>query len=436
MKKQKINVVTLGCSKNLVDSEVLLNQLSMDGFEVVHDSNDESDIVVINTCGFIGDAKEESVNTILSFVDAKGRGDIEKLYVMGCLSERYKTDLEKEVPEVDRFFGKFDMRAIVSELKATYRPEFIYERKITTPSHFAYLKISEGCNRVCAFCAIPGMTGKHKSKSMDDLVKEARYLAKRGVKEILLIAQDLSYYGIDLYGKGMLAELIQKIAEIDGIEWIRLHYLYPTKFPMDILPLFKSVPKLCKYIDIPLQHSANNVLKHMLRHVTTEETEALLQKIKEAVPGIAIRTTMLVGHPGETEEDFEQLKSFVAKHRFDRLGAFTYSHEEGTYGYKTYQDDVPEDVKQTRANELMSLQEQISAEFNAAKVGQTLKVIVDREDAEYFVGRTEFDSPEVDGEVLISKEIPLKKGEFCRVQITGAEEFDLYGKVVAEFMPV
>ncbi len=436
MKKQKINVVTLGCSKNLVDSEVLLNQLSMDGFEVVHDSNDDSDIVVINTCGFIGDAKEESVNTILSFVDAKGRGDIEKLYVMGCLSERYKTDLEKEVPEVDRFFGKFDMRAIVSELKATYRPEFIYERKITTPSHFAYLKISEGCNRVCAFCAIPGMTGKHKSKSMDDLVKEARYLAKRGVKEILLIAQDLSYYGIDLYGKGMLAELIQKIAEIDGIEWIRLHYLYPTKFPMDILPLFKSVPKLCKYIDIPLQHSANNVLKHMLRHVTTEETEALLQKIKEAVPGIAIRTTMLVGHPGETEEDFEQLKSFVAKHRFDRLGAFTYSHEEGTYGYKTYQDDVPEDVKQTRANELMSLQERISAELNAAKVGQTLKVIVDREDAEYFVGRTEFDSPEVDGEVLISKEIPLKKGEFCRVKITGAEEFDLYGKVVAEFMPV
>ncbi|MFA5327272.1 MAG: 30S ribosomal protein S12 methylthiotransferase RimO [Prolixibacteraceae bacterium] len=426
--------MTLGCSKNLVDSEVLLNQLSMDGFEVVHDSNDASDIVVINTCGFIHDAKEESVNTILSFVDAKGRGEIEKLYVMGCLSERYKADLEKEVPEVDRFFGKFDMRAIVSELKATYRPEYIYERKITTPSHFAYLKISEGCNRVCAFCAIPGMTGKHKSKSMDDLVKEARYLAKNGVKEILLIAQDLSYYGIDLYGKGMLAELIQKIAEIDGIEWIRLHYLYPTKFPMDILPLFKSVPKLCKYIDIPLQHSANNVLKHMLRHVTTEETEALLQKIKAEVPGIAIRTTMLVGHPGETEEDFEQLKSFVQKHKFDRLGAFTYSHEEGTYGYKTYQDDVPEDVKQARADELMGLQERISAELNAAKVGQFLKVIIDREDDEFFVGRTEFDSPEVDGEVLISKETPLKKGQFCMVEITSAEEFDLYGKVTPAFM--
>ena len=430
MKKQKINVVTLGCSKNLVDSEVLLNQLSMDGFEVVHDSNDaDSDIVVINTCGFIHDAKEESVNTILQFVEAKSRGDIDKLYVMGCLSERYKTDLEKEVPEVDKFFGKFDLKALITELKATYRPEFIYERKITTPSHFAYLKISEGCNRVCAFCAIPGMTGKHVSKSMDDLVKEAKYLAKKGVREILLIAQDLSYYGIDLYGKGMLAELIQRIAEIDGIEWIRLHYLYPTRFPMDILPLFKSVPKLCKYIDIPLQHSSNNVLKQMLRHVTTEETEALLQKIKEEVPEIAIRTTMLVGHPGETAEDFEQLKDFVKRNRFDRLGAFSYSHEEGTYGYKKYKDDVPEEVKQARVEELMGLQQIISSQLNAAKVGQTLKVIIDREDDEFFVGRTEFDSPEVDGEVLISKDIPLTKGKFYPIKITGSEEFDLYGKV-------
>jgi ribosomal protein S12 methylthiotransferase len=434
MKKQKINVVTLGCSKNLVDSEVLLNQLSMDGFEVVHDSNDtDSDIVVINTCGFIHDAKEESVNTILQFVEAKGRGDIEKLYVMGCLSERYKLDLEKEVPEVDRFFGKFDMKAVVSELKATYRPEFIYERKITTPSHFAYLKISEGCNRVCAFCAIPGMTGKHRSKSMEELVKEAKYLAKDGVKEILLIAQDLSYYGIDLYGKGMLAELIQKIAEVDGIRWIRLHYLYPTKFPMDILPLFKTVPKLCKYIDIPLQHSSNNVLKHMLRQVTTEETEALLLKIKTEIPGIAIRTTMLVGHPGETEEDFEQLKSFIQKHKFDRLGAFTYSHEEGTYGYQKYSDDIPEEVKQARADEIMAIQQGISERLNAAKVGQTLTVIVDREDDEFFVGRTEFDSPEVDGEVLIGKETPLKKGQFVQVEITSADEFDLYGKVASTF---
>lgn len=434
MKKQKINVVTLGCSKNLVDSEVLLNQLSMDGFEVVHDSDEtDSDIVVINTCGFIHDAKEESVNTILQFVEAKGRGDIEKLYVMGCLSERYKLDLEKEVPEVDRFFGKFDMKAVVSELKATYRPEFIYERKITTPSHFAYLKISEGCNRVCAFCAIPGMTGKHRSKSMEELVKEAKYLAKNGVKEILLIAQDLSYYGIDLYGKGMLAELIQKIAEVDGIRWIRLHYLYPTKFPMDILPLFKTVPKLCKYIDIPLQHSSNNVLKHMLRQVTTEETEALLLKIKTEIPGIAIRTTMLVGHPGETEEDFEQLKNFIQKHKFDRLGAFTYSHEEGTYGYQKYSDDIPEEVKQARADEIMAIQQGISERLNAAKVGQTLTVIVDREDDEFFVGRTEFDSPEVDGEVLIGKETPLKKGQFVQVEITSSDEFDLYGKVASAF---
>ena len=427
---KKINVVTLGCSKNLVDSEVLLNQLSMDGFEVVHDSNDtDSEIVVINTCGFIHDAKEESVNTIMQFVGAKGRGEIEKLYVMGCLSERYKLDLEKEVPEVDRFFGKFDLKAVVSELKATYRPEFIYERKITTPSHFAYLKISEGCNRVCAFCAIPGMTGKHKSKSMEDLVKEAKYLAKNGVREILLIAQDLSYYGIDLYGKGMLAELIQKIAEIDGIVWIRLHYLYPTKFPMDILPLFKSIPKLCKYIDIPLQHSSNNVLKQMLRHVTTEETESLLQKIKEAVPGIAIRTTMLIGHPGETEEDFEQLKSFIQKHQFDRLGAFTYSHEEGTYGGQKYNDDVPEEVKQARQEELMGIQQIISSQLNTAKIGQTLQVIIDREDDEFYVGRTEFDSPEVDGEVLINKEVKLTRGQFYSIEITNSDEFDLYGKV-------
>ncbi len=431
MKKQKVNVVTLGCSKNLVDSEVLLNQLSMDGFEVVHDSNDtDSDVVVINTCGFIHDAKEESVNTILQYVNAKGRGDIDKLYVMGCLSERYKTDLEKEVPEVDKYFGKFDLKALVGELKATYRPEFIYERKITTPSHFAYLKVSEGCNRVCAFCAIPGMTGKHRSKSIDDLVRETKYLAKNGVKEVLLIAQDLSYYGIDLYGKGMLAELIQRIAEVDGIEWIRLHYLYPTKFPMDILPVFKTVPKLCKYIDIPLQHSSNNVLKHMLRQVTTEETEALLKQIREEVPGIAIRTTMLVGHPGETEEDFEQLKNFVIKHRFDRLGAFSYSHEEGTYGYKKYDDSIPESTKLARVEELMAIQQNISSQLMAEKVGRTLKVIIDREEGEFFVGRSEFDSPEVDGEVLIGKEIVLKKGQFCQVEITGADEFDLYGKVV------
>jgi ribosomal protein S12 methylthiotransferase len=433
MTKQKINVVTLGCSKNLVDSEVLLNQLSKDGFEVVHDSNDgDAGIVVINTCGFIHDAKEESVNTILQYVGAKSRGELDKLYVMGCLSERYKADLEKEIPEVDKYFGKFDLRALVSELKATYRPEYIYERKITTPSHFAYLKISEGCNRVCAFCAIPGMTGKHSSKSIEDLLKEARYLAKNGVKEILLIAQDLSYYGIDLYGKSRLAELIEQIALIDGIQWIRLHYLYPTKFPLDILPMFNSIPKLCKYIDIPLQHSSNKVLKKMLRHVTTEETEALLFKIRAEVPGIAIRTTMLVGHPGETEEDFEHLKSFIQKHQFDRLGAFTYSHEEGTYGYLKYADDVPEELKQARANELMAIQQGISERLNAAKVGQILSVLVDREDDEFFVGRSAFDSPEVDGEVLIGKDQPLKKGQFYQIEITGSNEFDLYGRLVTD----
>lgn len=430
MKKQKINVVTLGCSKNLVDSEVLLNQLSMDDFEVVHDSNDESDVVVVNTCGFIGDAKEESVNTILQFVQAKSRGDIDKLYVMGCLSERYKTDLKKEIPEVDRYFGKFDMRAIVTELKATYRPEFIYERKITTPSHFAYLKISEGCNRVCAFCAIPGMTGKHRSKSIDDLVRETKYLAKNGVKEILLIAQDLSYYGIDLYGKSMLAELIRKVSEIDGIEWIRLHYLYPSKFPMDILPLFQSVPKLCRYIDIPLQHSSNNVLKHMLRHVTTEETEELLRKIRTEVPGIAIRTTMLIGHPGESEEDFGHLKDFIIRQRFDRLGAFSYSHEEGTYGFKKYEDVIPDETKQARVDELMAIQQGISAQLMAEKVGRVIRIVIDREEGEFFVGRSEYDSPEVDGEVLVQKDLKLEKGQFYEVEITSSDEFDLYGKVV------
>ena len=428
MKKQKVNVVTMGCSKNLVDSEVLLSQLLRDGFEVVHDSNDlDCDIVVINTCGFIHDAKEESINTILQFVEAKERGEIEKLYVMGCLSQRYKSDLEMEIPEVDKFFGKFDLRALVNELNATYQPEFIYERKITTPSHFAYLKISEGCNRHCAFCAIPGMTGSHVSKPMEELIKEAKYLAKNGVKELLLIAQDLSYYGIDLYGKGMLAELIKQIADIEGVEWIRLHYLYPTKFPLDILPLFSSIPKLCKYIDIPLQHSSDNVLKFMRRNVTQNETEVLLQQIRDAVPGIAIRTTMLIGHPGESSDDFDQLKDFILRHRFDRLGAFAYSPEEGTYGYKKYQDTISEEIKNSRVEELMAIQQIISAELNAAKVGQILRVLIDREDEDFFVGRTEFDSPEVDGEVLIGKDVAIKIGEFYKVLITNADDFDLYG---------
>jgi ribosomal protein S12 methylthiotransferase len=431
MEKKRVNVVTMGCSKNLVDSEVLLNQLEQGKFEVMHDSNDTGfDAVFVNTCGFIHDAKQESVDMILDYVEAKKRGDIGKLYVMGCLSERYQKDLEKEIPEVDRYFGKFDLKAMVDELKVTYQPEYIYERKITTPSHFAYLKIAEGCNRSCAFCAIPMMTGRHKSRSMESLVKEARYLAKKGVREILLIAQELSYYGFDLYGKNCLPDLIHQISEIEGIEWIRLHYLYPTKFPYEILPVMRENPKVCKYLDMPLQHIANPVLKRMLRHVSREETEALIKRIKEEVPGVILRTTMLVGFPGETEADFEELKQFVRETRFERLGVFTYSHEEGTYAGKKFTDDVPEEVKQARADEIMDIQQQVSAELNQQKTGQTFKVIIDRKEEDYFVGRTEYDSPEVDGEVLISSSEELKTGEFYQVKITGAEDYDLMGEVV------
>ncbi len=421
----------MGCSKNLVDSEVLLNQLERGKFEVLHDSNETGfDAVFVNTCGFIHDAKEESINMILDYAEAKKRGEIEKLYVMGCLSERYQNDLEKELPEVDKYFGKFDMKAMVDELKVTYQSEFIYERKITTPSHFAYLKISEGCNRSCSFCAIPKMTGRHKSRSIDSLVKEARYLAKKGVKELLLIAQDLSYYGIDLYGKGQLAELINQISEVDGIEWIRLHYLYPTKFPMEILPIMRENPKVCKYLDMPLQHIANPVLKNMLRHVTREETEALIAKIKEEVPGVVIRTTMLVGFPGETEEDFEELKEFIQETKFERLGVFSYSKEEGTYAGDKFKDELLDDEKQDRADELMEIQQYISAELNQQKIGQQFDVIIDRKESDYFVGRTEFDSPEVDGEVFVTTDDELKIGTIVKVKITGAEDYDLYGDLV------
>jgi ribosomal protein S12 methylthiotransferase len=431
MAKKRVNVVTMGCSKNLVDSEVLLNQLERGKFEVLHDSNETGfDAVFVNTCGFIHDAKEESINMILDYAEAKKRGEIDKLYVMGCLSERYQNDLEKELPEVDKYFGKFDMKAMVDELKVTYQPEYIYERKITTPSHFAYLKISEGCNRSCSFCAIPKMTGRHKSRSIDSLVKEARYLAKKGVKELLLIAQDLSYYGIDLYGKGQLAELITQISEVDGIEWIRLHYLYPTKFPMEILPIMRTNPKVCKYLDMPLQHIANPVLKNMLRHVTREETEALIAKIKEEVPGVVIRTTMLVGFPGETEEDFEELKEFIEETKFERLGVFPYSKEDGTYAGDKFKDDLSDEEKQDRADELMEIQQYISAELNQQKIGQEFKVIIDETEGEFVVGRTEFDSPEVDGEVLISTNEKLKKGDIVTVKITGAEDYDLYGELV------
>ncbi len=420
----------MGCSKNLVDSEVLLNQLEKGKFEVEHDSNGtDFDAVFINTCGFIHDAKQESIDMILDYAEAKKRGQIEKLYVMGCLSERYQHELEDELPEVDRYFGKFDMKAMVEELKVTYHPEYIYERKITTPSHFAYLKVSEGCNRSCSFCAIPKMTGRHKSRTIESLVMEARYLAKKGVKELLLIAQDLSYYGIDIYGKNRLAELIEKVSEVDGIEWIRLHYLYPTKFPMDILPVMRENPKVCKYLDMPLQHIANSVLKNMLRHVTREETEALLGKIREEVPGVVIRTTMLVGFPGETEEDFEELKSFIEEQKFGRLGVFPYSEEDGTYAAQQFKDGLDQETKQERADEIMEVQQYISAELNQQKIGKEFKVIVDRKEGDYYVGRTEYDSPEVDGEVLINTDKELKKGDLVLVKVTGAEDYDLYGEL-------
>ena len=431
MEKRRVNVVTMGCSKNLVDSEVLLNQLERGKFEVVHDSSEPGfDAVFVNTCGFIHDAKQESVDMILDFVEAKKRGEIEKLYVMGCLSERYMEELKKELPEVDKYFGKFDLKSMVDELKVTYHPEYIYERKITTPSHFAYLKVSEGCNRSCSFCAIPQMTGRHKSRTIESLLLECRYLAKKGVKEILLIAQDLSYYGIDIYGKSQLAELINKISEIEGIEWIRLHYLYPTKFPMDILPVMRENPKVCKYIDMPLQHIADPVLKRMMRHVTREEIENLIEKIKKEVPDVALRTTMLVGFPGETEEDMKELKEFIRKTKFERLGVFPYSHEEGTYAARKFKDSLPDDIKQERADQIMEIQQQISMELNQGKEGKTYKVIVDRREGEFYIGRTESDSPEVDGEVFITSDKDLQNGNIISVRITATEDYDLYGEEI------
>ncbi len=428
MKKNRVNVVTMGCSKNLVDSEVLMGQLEKGGLDVVNDSNARGfDAVVINTCGFIQDAKQESIDLILDYVEAKKRGDIGKLYVMGCLSQRYRGELATEIPEVDRYFGKFDLKNMVEELKVTYSPEYTCERKITTPPHYAYLKISEGCNRSCSFCAIPQMTGRHRSKPIDVLVKEARLLAKKGVKEVLLIAQDLSYYGIDIYGETRLAELIGLISEIGGIEWIRLHYLYPAKFPYEILQVMRENPKVCKYLDIPLQHIATPVLRNMLRHVTREDTEKLVKRMKEEVPGVALRTTMLVGFPGETEGDFEEMKDFIRNAKFDKLGVFSYSEEEGTYAAEKFEDNLPEEVKQARADEIMEIQQQVSAELNQQKIGKVLKVIVDREEGGFFVGRTEFDSPEVDGEVFITSGKKLRGGEIVQVRVTGAEDYDLFG---------
>ena len=426
LKKNKINVITLGCSKNTYDSEVLMGQLKASGKDVVHEQ--EGNIVVINTCGFINNAKEESINTILEYVDKKENGIVDKVFVTGCLSERYRPDLEKEIPNVDQYFGTTDLPLLLKALGADYKHELIGERLTTTPKNYAYLKIAEGCDRPCSFCAIPIMRGKHVSQSIEKLVKEAEGLAKNGVKELILIAQDLTYYGLDLYKKRNLAELLENLVKVDGIEWIRLHYAFPTGFPMDVLDLMKRESKICNYIDIPLQHISDNILKSMRRGTTKEKTTKLLKDFRDAVPGMTIRTTLIVGYPGETQEDFETMRDWVQEMKFERLGCFTYSHEENTHAY-LLEDDVPEEVKQARAAEIMDLQSQISWDLNQKKVGHTFKCIIDRKEGQYFIGRTEFDSPDVDNEVLIdAAKFYLKTGEFVDIKITDATEFDLYGE--------
>ena len=428
LKKNKINVVTLGCSKNVYDSEVLMGQLKANKKDVVHEG--EGNIVVINTCGFIANAKEESVNTILEYVQKKEAGSVDKVFVTGCLSERYKPDLQKEIPNVDEYFGTSELPNLLKALGADYKHELIGERLTTTPKNYAYLKIAEGCDRPCSFCAIPLMRGKHKSTPIEDLVIEAEKLAAKGVKELILIAQDLTYYGLDLYKKRNLAELLEALVKVDGIEWIRLHYAFPTGFPMDVLEVMKREPKVCNYLDIPLQHISDRILKSMRRGTTQAKTTKLLEKFRAAVPDMTIRTTLIVGYPGETDEDYQTLKKWVEDMRFERLGCFTYSHEENTHAY-SLEDDVPEEVKQERATEIMEIQSQISWELNQEKVGQTLRCIIDRKEGQHFIGRTEFDSPDVDNEVLIdAAKHYLKVGEFVNVHITEAADFDLYGEPV------
>jgi len=429
LRAKTINVVTLGCSKNLYDSEVLSGQLEASGKTVVHEG--EGEVVVINTCGFIANAKQESIDTILHFVDQKQRGNVEKVYVTGCLSERYMTDLEQEIPDVDRYFGTQHLPQLLKELGVNYKHELLGERVMSTPTHYAYLKIAEGCDRPCSFCAIPLMRGKHRSSPIEDLVKEAKVLAKKGVKELILIAQDLTYYGLDLYKERALAKLLSALEQVEGIEWIRLHYAFPSGFPEDVLEVIKSSSKVCNYIDIPLQHISDSVLKSMRRGTTYEKTNTLLNTFREKVPGMAIRTTLIVGYPGEDEKAFNELKEWVKTTRFDRLGCFTYSHEENTHAY-TLVDDVPEEEKERRASEIMEIQGQISWELNQEKVGQVFKCIVDRYEDGYFVARTEFDSPDVDNTVLIEADKQyLTVGSFVDVEILEAGDFDLYGKVVA-----
>ena len=460
MKRKTVDIITMGCSKNLVDSERLMGLFEANGFKCTHDSdNPQGEIVVINTCGFIADAKEESINTILEFCEAKKEGRVESVYVMGCLSERYLADLEKEIPEVDGWYGKFNYQELIRRLTpdpslekrltpspslrregsgqtqehelSTPRPAGRgWERVLTTPKHYAYLKISEGCDRRCAYCAIPLITGKHQSRPMEEILDEVRWLVSRGVKEFQVIAQELTYYGVDFYGEQRIAELVERMSEIEGVEWIRLHYAYPAHFPWDLLRVMREKKNVCKYLDIALQHISDNMLDRMKRFVTKEQTKKLLQRMRREVPGIHIRTTLMVGFPGETDEDFQELIDFVKWARFERMGAFAYSEEDGTYAGDNYDDDVPEEVKQRRLDKLMRVQQNISAEIEAAKIGQTLKVIIDRIEGDYYIGRTEFCSPEVDPEVLIRRHTSLKIGEFYQVKITDAEEFDLYGEIV------
>ena len=430
MRKNTVDIITLGCSKNLVDSERLIRQLELNGYRVTHDSeNPQGEIAVINTCGFIGDAKEESINMILDFCEAKKEGRLNKLFVMGCLSERYLKELGQEIPEVDKFYGKFNWTELIQDLGKTYDTKHEYERRITTPKHYAYLKISEGCDRKCAYCAIPIITGKHHSRSMEDILAEVEHLVAKGVKEFQVIAQELTYYGVDIYGKQKIAELVERMADIKGVKWIRLHYAYPKNFPMDLLRVMREKKNVCKYLDIALQHVSTNVLSNMRRYVNKEDTYQLIEKLRREVPGINIRTTLMVGFPGEGEDEFEELKAFVRWAKFERMGAFAYCEEEGTYAAKHFKDEIPEEVKQSRLSELMELQQEISAEVQAQKIGQKMKIIVDRQEGEYYVGRTEFDSPEVDPEVLIPiSDGTLRRGSFYTVEITDADDFDLYAK--------
>ena len=431
MRKNKVDIITLGCSKNLVDSEQLMRQFVANGYTVEHDPHKiNGEIVGVNTCGFIGDAQEESINMILELGEQKQKGRIGKLFVMGCLSERFLKDLEKELPEVDRFYGKFNWKELISDLGKSYHQELATDRVLTTPRHYAYVKIGEGCNRTCSYCSIPIITGAYQSRPMDEIVDEVRGLVAQGVKEFQMIAQDLTFYGLDRYKRMALPELVERVSDIPGVEWIRLHYGYPSHFPYDLLPVMRERDNVCKYMDIALQHISDPMLRMMRRNITKAETYELLERMRREVPGIHLRTTLMVGHPGETEQDFEELIRFVKDIRFERMGAFAYSHEEGTYAYQHYKDEIPQEVKQDRLDYLMRVQEGISADVNASKVGQTFRVIVDREEEDFYVGRTQYDSPEVDPEILISKDTPLSPGSFYQVKVIDAQAFDLYGKVL------